>query len=277
MASASASSSYMPPWLLALIVLLLSCAVGAYYAGGKWAKGLVPEGFSAGSIQAFKRKQAQAQCDTDFNTCINAGTDIGSCTTIYTKCVAAASAADTDTSTAPSAPSNVNQGSSSAVAAIAAAKAAGSAGDLASGDTTTSAEYQAELKSALSGAPVTQTDAYKALLASLASRTVTDGSGGAKPTADQLALAQGDGGSGSGQTTGTYTPNQDVIAAHVTPDQLKALITAKLASDAGTQAQKIQEDSILTPSVRSQIRNDVKKTIRDEIDAVNNEYEIQYD
>ena len=302
----------MPPWLLALIVLLVSCAVGAYYVGGKWAKGLVPEGFFAGSIQAFKRKQAQAKCDTDFYTCTGAGTDIKSCTTIYNKCTSDASAANTDTSTVASAPSSSTQ-LSSAVAAIAAAKAEGKAGSLVSGDKLTSDEYQAELKAALTGVPITQTaaykaflianpmladrakyqveqsatsksispkdtDAYKAFLASLASRGVTDSSGGKPPTADQLALAQGEGdGLGSSDTTGTYMPNQDRIAAHVTPAQLKALITAKLVSDAGTQAQKIQEDSILTPSVRSQIRDDVKKAIREEIDAVNNEYEIQYD
>jgi hypothetical protein len=306
------ASSYMPPWVLALIVLLVSCAVGAYYAGGKWSKGIVPEGFSSAS---YLRKQAQGKCDTDFYTCTGAGTDIGSCTTIYNKCTAAAAAAasaSATTGTVSSAPSDTNQ-LGSAVAAIAAAKAGGKAGSLVSGDKTTSAEYQAELKAALSGSPIVRTDAYKAFLAahpmladrakyqveqaansksvspantdtykaflaSLASRSVTDSSGGAPPTNNQLALAQGEGdGVGSTDTKGTYTPNQDIIAAHVTPAQLKALITAKLASDAGTQAEKINEDSILTPSVRAQIRNDVRKVIRDEIDAINNEYEIQYD
>ncbi len=308
----ASASAYMPPWLLALIVLLVSCAVGAYYVGGEWAKGLVPEGFFSGSLQSYTRRQAQAKCDRDFYTCTGAGTDVKSCTTIYNTCTAAATAANTDISTVAPAASNTNQTSSSAPAAIAAARAAGNAGNLASGNTTTSAQYQAEQAAILAGIPITQTtayrafllahpmladraryqiaqaatpnsisptntDAYKAFLDSLATRTVTDGSGGAPPTAAQLLAAQGDGGSGTAETTGNYVPNQTVIPPHITPAYLQSLITARLASDAGTQAQVIQQESVLTPSVRSQIRDDIKKAIREEIAAVNNEYEIQYD
>jgi hypothetical protein len=278
----------LPPWALAIIVLLVSCVVGTYYVKGDIFKGLVPEGFFAGgSLASYTRRQAQLKCETDRAACVDNKTPNVICTDIYNRCTAAAAAANTDVSKVTNAPSDPGQAASSAAAAQTYAKGYGDktfTGDKGTGNTMLLDEYQARRDLANAQAPywkqsAAQTDAYKKLLASLATREVTEGGRGKKPTDAQLSLAQGDetGYSGAAQTTGNYVPSQQVIPPHVTPEQLKALITAKLASDRNTQAQTIQEDSMLTPSIRSQIRDDVRQAIRDEIADLNNEYEIQYD
>jgi hypothetical protein len=262
--------------------------VGTYYVKGDTFKGLVPEGFFAsGSLASYTRRQAQLKCETDRAACVDNKTPNVVCTDIYNRCTAAAAEANTDVSKTTPAPSDAAQAASSAAAAQTYAANYGDktfTGDKGTGNTTLLDEYEARRDLANAQAPywkqsAAQTEAYKKLLASLATREVTEEGRGKKPTDAQLSLAQGDetGYSGAAQTTGNYVPSQQVIPPHVTPEQLKALITAKLASDRNTQAQTIQEDSMLTSSVRSQIRDDVKQAIRDEIADLNNEYEIQYD
>jgi len=177
----------------------------------------------------------------------------------------------------PSDPSQTATSSSSAQAYASSYNDGSYTGDLRSGDKTLANEYAAKQKAALSGMSVESSDAYKKLLASLKERGITTGRDADKPTNLQLSLAQGDDTGYSGAAAAPYKPHQEIIRPHMTPTELKAAILAKVAADRGTQAQTIQEDSILTPSVRDMIRSDVKKAIKDEINDINNEYEISYE
>jgi hypothetical protein len=183
-----------------------------------------------------------------------------------------AALANTKVSTT-SAPGDTTQTGSSASAAETYAASRGYTGDLGSGDKTLENEYNAKKLRDVYGITTDSSDAYKKLLASLSERAVD---GNNKPTDQQLSLAQGDDTGYSGLAA-EYKPHQEIIRPHMTPTEIKAAILAKVAADRGTQAQTIQEESILTPSVRDMIRNDVKKAIKDEINDINNEYEISYE
>lgn len=261
----------MPPWLLALITLVVCSAIGVYYLNPALYS-FVPEGF-------FSVRTDQAKCERDRTACIEAGGNNATCTTIYNDCTMKAALANRNVSNVANAPGNPTQTATSASAAelyAASYKDGSYTGDLGSGDKTLANEFAAKQKAALTGLTVESSDAYKKLLASLSERTTTGG-GSVKPTAQQLSLAQGDDTGYSGTAAADYKPHQEIIRPHMTPTQIKAAILAKAAADRGTQAQTIQEESVLTPSVRDMIRNDVKKAIKDEIRDINNEYEISYD
>lgn len=258
-------------WLLALITLVICSAIGVYYLNPELYT-FVPEGF-------FSVKTDQQKCEGSRSACIEVGGGNATCTAIYEDCTMKAALANPNVSKVPNAPSDPTQAStsSSAAKAYAANYRDGSyTGDLGSGDKTLENEYALRQRRALSGLSVESSDAYKKLLASLSEKTTTGG-GAEKPTDLQLSLAQGDDTGYYGNLPALYRPNQQIIRAHMTPEELKAAIIAKVTSDRGTQAQTIQEDSILTPSIRDMIRTDVKRAIKDEINAVNNEYEISYD
>ena len=261
--------SAIAPWLLALITLLICSAIGVYYLNPALYS-FVPEGYTV--------RTDQAKCEDNRTACIGAGGTNALCTAIYNDCTMKASTANPNVS-ATNAPGSTTQTGSSASAARTYAASYGDGsytGDLGSGDKTWANEYAARLSAALNGTSVESSDAYKKLLASLNERGITDGSGN-RPTASQLSLAQGNDTGYYGIFPDLYTPNQQIIRPHMTPEELKAAILAKVAGDRGTQAQTIQEDSILTPSVRDMIRDDVKKAIKDEFNEINNEYEIRYD
>jgi hypothetical protein len=256
----------IPAWLLALIVLIISSAVGVYYLKPAL---FVPEGF-------FSVKTDGEKCERSRNDCIDVGGDNVTCTTIYNDCTRKAALANMNVSTTATKPSDPTQTSTSASAAQVYATLKGATGDLGTGDKTLIDEYAARQNSALTGTTPKSSDAYKKLLISLSERMLTRDDVD-KPTASQLSLAQGDDTGYLGTEAGNYTPHQEIIKAHMTPTELKAAIFAKVQSDKGTQAQTIQEEAILTPSIREMIRTDVKKAIKDEIHDINNEYEIQYD
>ena len=258
-------------WLLALITLVICSAIGVYYLNPELYT-FVPEGF-------FSVKTDQAKCEASRSACIEVGGGNATCTAIYEDCTMKAALANPNVSKVPNAPSDPTQTStsSSAAKAYAANYRDGSyIGDLGSGDKTLENEYAAKRAAALNGLNVESSDAYKKLLASLSGR-ITSGGGADKPTAAQLSLVQGDDTGYSGAAAADYKAHQEIIRPHMTPTELKAAILAKVSADRGTQAQTIQEDSILTPSVRDMIRNDVKKANKDEINDIKNEYEIQYD
>lgn len=215
----------------------------------------------------------QAKCEDDRTACIEAGGDNSTCTTIYNACTAKAAAANKNVSTTANAPGDAKQ-TTSAVEAAAYAKALGATGDLGTGDATLANEYDAKKTAVLNGTSLQSSDAYKKLLASLSERAQTEYK---KPTDSQLSLAQGDDTGYSGTADAEYKPHQEIIRAHMTPAEIKAALTAKVAADKGTQAQEIQDGAIVTPSLRDMIRNDVKKAIKDEIKDINNEYEVSYE
>lgn len=231
----------------------------------------VPEGYTV--------RTDQTKCENSRTACVEAGGGNATCTAIYNDCTMKAALANPNVSTLTNAPGSTTQTASSASSAQGYARSYGDGsyiGDLGTGDKTLENEYALRQRRALSGLSVESSDAYKKLLASLSEKTTTGG-GAEKPTDLQLSLAQGDDTGYYGNLPALYRPNQQIIRAHMTPEELKAAIIAKVTSDRGTQAQTIQEDSILTPSIRDMIRTDVKRAIKDEINAVNNEYEISYD
>ena len=254
----------IPPWLLALITLVLCSAIGVYYLNPELYT-FVPEGFSV--------RTDQAKCEDDRTACIEAGGDNRTCTTIYNACTAKAAAANTKVSTTANAPGDSTQ-TTSAVSAKAYAKALGATGDLGTGDATLANEYNAKKTAVLNGTSLQSSAAYKKLLASLSERAQTEYK---KPTNSQLSLAQGDDTGYSGNPNAEYKPHQEIIRAHMTPAEIKAALTAKVASDKGTQAQEIQDGAFLTPSLRDMIRNDIKKAIKDEMNEIKNEYEVSYE
>lgn len=266
-----ASVRAVPSWLLALTTLVICSAVGVYYLNPALYS-FVPEGF-------FSVRTDQAKCETSRTACIEAGGDNKTCTTIYNDCTMKAALANTKISTTANAPGDPTQTATSASAAelyAANYKDGTYTGDLGSGDKTLENAYTVKKNTALTGIKLPESDAYKKLLASLSERTFTGG-GSVKPTTMQLSLAQGDDTGYSGTVSAEYKPNQQIIRPHMTPQQIRSAITAKVAADKGTQAQTIQESAVLTPSLRDMIRNDVKKAIKDEIRDINNEYEIQYE
>jgi len=91
--------------------------------------------------------------------------------------------------------------------------------------------------------------------------------------------ASGGKGQGQGQDASgsTYTPNQDVILPHQYPLTPQSTLTANVPTDAGTQAQDILNGSILSPSMRQMIRTDVKNAVREEANNLQNQYEITYE
>jgi hypothetical protein len=229
----------------------------------------VPEGFDV--------RSDAAACERQRTVCIEAGGTNATCTATYNRCTAAAAAKNPLVSkTTPSSSSPTQLTSAEAAEAYAKSYRDGSyAGDLTTGDRTLANIYTMKRDAALTGTNINQSDSYKKFLASIASRSSVEYN---KPTADQLSLAQGDDTGYSGRALGgSYKPNQIVLKPHMTPAQLKAAISASVASDNGTQAQKIKEDTIQVPSIRDMIRRDVKQAVKEEIDAINNEYEVQYD
>ena len=263
----------MQPWLLALIVLVLSSAIGVYYLNPALYS-FVPEGF-------FSVRTDAQECERIRTACIEDGSDNATCTSIYNDCTKDAALANKNVSTTANKPSDPTQAATSASSAQTYAtnyKDGSYTGDLGTGDKTLSNEFEAKQKAALTGLTVESSDAYKKLLASLSERTTLYARDGPdKPTDSQLSLAQGDDTGYSGSAAADYKPHQEIIRAHMTPTELKAAIQANVTYDKGTQAQAIQDASILTPSVRDMIRNDVKKAIRDEMNEINNEYEIKYE
>ena len=73
-----------------------------------------------------------------------------------------------------------------------------------------------------------------------------------------------------------YTPSEQRIRSHQTPSTQQPTLTSTTASDAGTQAEQIQSESVLTPSLRQQIRDDVKGAVNSVLADINNQYEIKY-
>jgi hypothetical protein len=271
----------IPAWLLALITLVVCSAIGVYYLNPDLYTGLVPEGFFVDN-QSYTRKQAQKKCEADRISCVEAGGTPFACTSDYNTCTAKAVKANTDVSAVANAPSDPTQFGSSARASQTYAKNyrggdSSYIGDLATNDKTWDNIYGIKKNAALLGLTEQNSDEYKKFLKSVKERAaIYDKDGKNRPTNMQLSLAQGDD-TGSLGVGAEYKPNQPIIKAHMTPTQIKTIVAAKVNSDLNTQAQTIQENSVITPSIREMIRNDVKKAIREEIQAINNEYEVQYE
>ena len=76
------------------------------------------------------------------------------------------------------------------------------------------------------------------------------------PNEKQLNTIQGNEKGYSGETASDYKPHQEMIKPHMIPRTVKATAPNKVASDAGTQAETIRENEVVTPSIREMVRDD---------------------
>jgi hypothetical protein len=65
-----------------------------------------------------------------------------------------------------------------------------------------------------------------------------------------------------------------VIYPHQTPTPTQSGATATVPTDQGTDAEKILEDAPKLASIRSMVRDDVKKTVKNEMENIRNNYEL---
>ena len=114
------------PWILALGVLVVVCAIGVYRIGSV---NLGLEGFFSASTGAAVRSTEQAKCEKDYQFCINYGKDNATCTKTLNDCNAAAVAKNTSISTKTNSRSNDTSSGTSAVAALSSIQGTDSSGN----------------------------------------------------------------------------------------------------------------------------------------------------
>jgi hypothetical protein len=273
----------MKPEVLALVLLVLVSAIGAYIIYSPKA-GLPKEPFSPDS------RAAALLCEKSYNECVRAGTSIADCTKQSSVCLSAIT--NPSVSTAPNAPSTGLSGSSSAAAAGTAGGNKGTydASGNATGATLTNYNELYKLVSASAqdrgqSGDITSyeqavgalspefKDFLKQVQGNLATK-VED------PTKDQLALAQGAGITPTAkQPSVEYTPTPTIIKPHEKVPTMLPTMTASTESDKNTQAQQIALNAVYTPSIRQMIRDDVKDVVREEVEAnqINNPYAVNYE
>ena len=253
-------SLFAKEWFLALIILVLSCALGVYYMNG-YKTGL--EGFFADSGPTLRRNAARV-CERNYQACLNSDKEVRTCTTAYNECNKKAQALDTSVSTVSNAPSNTTQ--RSAQAAIAYAKAV-DPNLLGKGDAVEWAKSGDMLHTQYYGSPNPENKTLRELRVKIANGYV--------PTKADLEKIQGkDFYSKLEQDREKLFEKIQTIKAHETPRPPKPTITATVASDKGTGAEKGKDTR---ESIRSQMRNDIKKAVREELEEIDNEYEIVYE
>lgn len=214
------------------------------------------EGFDASS------RSAAAACETAFSACLNEGGQSAACTTAYNTCIA--------NITNPSVSTVANAGTTGRSAS----SAVTSRGTPTS--TPVDADYQALAGQATTGQTATLTPELKTFLEQVKGKMSTEYPA---PSAGQLDAAQGQDATGSVIVPGgllndpaTYKAFQQIIKPHETPVGQQPGLTANQKGADGVLA-----GAILTPSMRQQIRDDVRKAVGEELGAIQNEYEITYD
>jgi hypothetical protein len=260
----------MKAWLLALIVLVLSCGVGAYYVGGSWT-GL--EGFAdspSGGNTPYLKKVAESKCETEYQKCMDVKyADNAACTKTYNACNTAAQGLDTSVSTVPNAPSSGTQFSAAGAVAYTKARDASMMG---AGDATKWANSGDMLQTQTQGSSNPDTN----FLAALREKMLK----GYVPNKEEVAKAQGKGyfdwlegeGDDLKNNLASYFSSKKTIKPHETPDVKPTPVTAKTHDKRGDDDDDDEGDSL-----RNQIRRDVNKAVHEEIEEIDNEYEIKYD
>jgi hypothetical protein len=251
----------MKAWALALIVLVLSSFVGAYYVGGHWT-GL--EGFADSP-----KKVAQRKCETEYRTCIDVkyGDNVA-CTKTYNSCNEAAQKLDTTVSTVPNAPSSGTQRSAQGALSYTKARDASMMG---AGDATEWAKSGDMLQTQTHGSANPDTK----FLSELREKMLK----GYIPTKQEVAAAQGKGyfdwledeSDYLKDNLAAYISSKKTIKPHETPlDKLPAVTAI-------THSKRDDDEDDEEDSLRSQIRRDIQTAVKEEIDEIDNEYEIVYD
>ena len=239
------------PWILALGVLVVVCAIGVYTIGSV---NLGLEGFfayDAAAAGAAARSAAQAKCERDYQVCINYGKDNLTCTKALDACNAAAVAKNTSISTATNTKSNDTSSGTSAIAALDSIRGTDSSGN--------SVDYQTLRDT------IDRNNFLKKIQEKI--RNIPRPSPSPSPSHSHDDSEYDD------HTHSSYTPRANRIYPHETPTPTPAPLTARQ----DTQASAITNGSYDLASLRSMIRKDVKKAVHDEIEKINNEYEIVYE
>ena len=253
----------MKAWVLALIVLVFSCAVGAYYIGGSWT-GL--EGFASSP-----KKDAQRKCETDYQACMDVKySDRAACTKTYNACNEAAQKLDTTVSTVPNAPSSGTQRSAQGALAYTKARDASMMGK---GDAVEWAKSGDMLKTQTYGSPNPDTK----FLSELRDKMIK----GYVPTKQEVSAAQGKGyfdwleneGDDLRDNLHSYFSSKKTIKPHETPKPKAPEVKSKTHSKRGDYDDNDDEED----SLRSQIRKDVQRAVQEELEEIDNEYEIVYE
>lgn len=276
----------MQAWLFALLVLIGVCAIGAYYVNNTCSG--IFEGFdSSGNLTVALKKIAQANCNKDYAACLEKGNSNSSCTATYNVCNTAAQALSTSVSTVNNAPGSTTT-LSSAAGALAYAKSKGMTG---AGDALDVARSGKLLNLQYGNASLYDNDPTTTETSVGSDETPLDPKmkelkekiqKGYKPNAADFKAAQGLGviNEGDDDLISLYSRLSDYysrpqkIKPHETPVVKPTVITATLKSDQGTGADDGADELL---SLRSQIRRDVKDAVREEMEEIDNEYEIRYD
>ena len=217
-------------------------------------EGSEEEGFDTAS------RSATAACEKAFSACLNEGGQTPSCTTAYNTCIA--NITNPLVSTTATA-GTTGKSASSAVAARGTPTAP--AADV---------DYQALAGQALTGQTATLTPELKTLMEQIQGKSSIEYPA---PSAGQLGAAQGNTESSVSpaellNNPAIYKAFQQIIKPHETPTAVQPGLTANQRGADGVQA-----GAILTPSMRQQIRDDVKNAVGEELSKIQNEYEITYD
>jgi hypothetical protein len=262
----------MYPWLLALLVLIGVCAIGAYYVHNT-RSGLDffqnSEGFDASGNPSVLRRQAERLCELNYQSCLDKNTR-EVCTKTYNECNAVAQKLYTTVSTVTNAPGSTTQ-TRSAQGALAYAKLYNATG---AGDAVEWAK-SGEMLKAQYGSSNPDFKFLERLRYTL--------DNGEVPTKVDVEKAQSLGFFGElgediedlYKNLSSYITDKIRIFPHQTPITIVRPITATLASDKGTAAEDGEDDG--SQSLRSQIRRDVRNAIREELEEIDNEYEIKYE
>lgn len=179
----------------------------------------------------------------------------------------------TVSSSAPSAGAGAAGSSAAGAAAANTIVGSGGAGQA-------SEDYDALVAQARTGAPAVLSSNLQTILRQV--QASAQSSDGTAPGLTNLLLAQGGGvvhdasGSDASGNVGTYTAHQQRIYPHQLPPATIRALQALLPSDRGTQAEQIMQGAVLTPSVRNEIRNDVREAVASEMANIRNNYEVQF-
>lgn len=232
------------PWILALGVLVVVCAIGVYTIGSV---NLGLEGFFAyDAAAAAARSAAQAKCERDYQVCINYGKDNLTCTKALDACNAAAVAKNTTISTATNTKSNDTSSGTSAIAALSSIKGTDSSGN--------PVDYQTLRDT------IDRNNFLKKIQEKIRNMPVPTRRDNDNDYDDDYPYP-------------SYIPTTNRIYPHQTPTPTPTPLTAIQSPEASA----ITNGSYDLASLRSMIRKDVKKAIHDEMEKINNEYEIVYE
>jgi len=246
----------MQAWLLALVLVII-CAIGAYYVHNTYSGINDYEGFDASGDSIVLKRAAEALCEREYQACLTKpNSSNAACTAIYNKCNTAAQALDISVS-ATSKPGSSTT-TSSGPGALAFAKALGMTG---------------------AGDAVSWANSWKGTDGHRLDPLTTQIGGSTNPdeSITKIIVPSANPDAAQGGEDVDILAEYKALVQKLKPDDTprsQTYVIPKLASDVGTDADNGVDTNL---SLRSQIRNEIKKAVHDEIGNMTNEYEVKYD